>query len=47
MYSKLEVPGVLVECGFLSNPMERKKLQDEKYIQEFSKYLAESFLQFP
>ena len=46
MYSKLDVPGVLVECGFLSNASERKKLQDDQYIQEFAKYLAESFMQF-
>ncbi len=41
MYSKLTIPGVLIECGFLSNANERKKLQDKEYIQEFSKYLAE------
>ena len=30
-FSKLEIPGVLVECGFLSNEEELKKLQDEAY----------------
>lgn len=25
------IPGVLVECGFLSNPQEEKLLQDDKY----------------
>ena len=44
MYSKLTVPGVLVECGFLSNYQERMLLQDESYIQTFAKYLAESFV---
>ena len=44
MYSKLTVPGVLVECGFLSNYQERLLLQDESYIQTFAKYLAESFV---
>lgn len=44
MYSKLDKPGVLVECGFLSNASERKKLLDETYINQFAKYLAESFV---
>ena len=44
MYSKLTVPGVLVECGFLSNYQERLLLQDKSYIQTFAKYLAESFV---
>jgi len=44
MYSKLNKPGVLVECGFLSNANERKKLLDESYINLFAKYLAESFI---
>ena len=44
MYSKLTAPGVLVECGFLSNYQERLLLQDKSYIQTFAKYLAESFV---
>lgn len=44
MYSKLKVPGVLVECGFLSNSAEREKLLDDTYIDQFSTYLVESFL---
>ncbi len=44
MYSKLTVPGVLIECGFLSNSSERQLLQDENYIREFATYLAESFV---
>ena len=43
MYSKLNVPGVLVECGFLSNANERSKLLDDNYLKEFAKYVAESF----
>lgn len=46
MYSKLNVPGVLIECGFLSNVNERSKLLDDNYIQEFAKYVAESFKYF-
>ena len=30
-FKKLNVPGVLVECGFLSNAEEEKKLQDDSY----------------
>lgn len=45
MYSKLNVPGILVECGFLSNYNERKKLITDSYQQEFAKYLAEAIQQ--
>jgi len=31
MYEKLEIPGVLIECGFLSNKKERNKLLNEEY----------------
>ena len=31
MYKKLNVPGVLVECGFLSNYSERSLLQKDDY----------------
>ena len=44
MYSKLKVPGVLVECGFLSNANERKLLLDDVYIQKFAQYLAYSLI---
>ena len=30
-FSKLEIPGVLVECGFISNEEELKKLHEEEY----------------
>ena len=31
MYKKLNVPGVLIECGFMSNSTERKKMQSDEY----------------
>ncbi len=31
VFNKLTIPGILVECGFLSNPDECRKLQDELY----------------
>lgn len=40
MYSKLNVTGVLVECGFLSNETEKEKLITESYQQEFASILA-------
>lgn len=44
MYSRLDKPGVLVECGFLSNSKERSQLLNEEYIHLFSSYLAQSFV---
>ncbi len=46
MYQRLRIPGVLVECGFLSNPMERKKLITESYQQLFATYVAEAVRDF-
>lgn len=40
MYSKLKVPGVLIECGFLSNDEERKKLLDDNYIDNLASIIA-------
>ncbi len=42
MYSKLTVPGVLIECGFLSNSYERNLLQKKDYQKRLAKLLAES-----
>ena len=44
MYSRLSIPGVLIECGFLSNPNEKQQLQNDDYLNHFSAILAESFL---
>lgn len=46
MYSKLDVPGVLVECGFLSNAKEKNQLLSDSYVNLFAKYLSESFVNF-
>ena len=43
MYSKIKTPGVLIECGFLSNLEERKKLMDDEYIHKFASVIAQSF----
>ncbi len=43
MYSKLDIKGVLVECGFLSNKKEREKLLDDNYLKNLAMYLTEAF----
>lgn len=40
MYSKLKNPGVLIECGFLSNSNERTLLLTEKYQKKLAKSIA-------
>ncbi|MDE6156417.1 MAG: N-acetylmuramoyl-L-alanine amidase, partial [Eubacterium sp.] len=45
---KAKVPSVMVECGFMSNSAENKKLQDDQYQKQlaysimlgFSEYLT-------
>lgn len=46
MYKKLSIPGVLVECGFISNANERKKLQDEKYQQEIANAITNGVINY-
>lgn len=41
MYKNTTVPGVLVECGYLSNPLERESLLTEKYQMEISSAITE------
>ena len=42
MYNKLEVPGVLIECGFLSNYYERNLLIKPSYQKKLAKTIASS-----
>ncbi len=42
MYKELNVPGVLIECGFLSNAHERELLLQELYQQRLAKTIAEA-----
>ena len=46
MYSKLKVPGVLIECGFLSNTKERNKLTNKEYQKLISKAISEAILEY-
>lgn len=41
-----DIPSVLVECGFLSNPTEEEKLKEDSYQQEIAKSLARSVEEF-
>jgi len=44
MYNKLKIPGVLIECGFLSNPTDRKNLQDNEFLEEMSKNITNAII---
>lgn len=41
-----EVPSVIVECGFLSNPAEELKLRDENYQKRIAASLCKSVIEF-
>ena len=42
MYSKLKIPGVLIECGFLSNATDRENLQKDEYIKKMSQNIIQA-----
>ncbi len=44
MYPKLNVPGVLIECGFLSNYSERSLLITNEYQKKIASVIANSLL---
>ena len=46
MYKKLKVPGVLIECGFLSNDRERSLLQDSDYQDKLVDSIIEGLLEY-
>ncbi len=46
MYSKLNVPGILIECGFLSNGIERNKLIKEEYQKKIAETIAKGVLEY-
>lgn len=47
MYNKINTEVLLIECGFLSNPIDRKNLTNEdyknKYVKNLSKYIKNYF----
>ena len=44
MYKYLKIPGVLVECGFISNQQERNKLLTKKYQQQLSEAITKGII---
>lgn len=42
----IDCPGVLIECGFLSNPQEEAKLRDPAYQKQLSAVIAAGVTQF-
>ena len=46
MYKKLEKKGVLIECGFMSNTEERKKLVSEEYQKKLATLIAEAVVNY-
>ena len=46
MYKNTTVTGVLIECGFMSNPNERYLLQKESYQKKLSKVIVDSVIKY-
>ena len=44
MYRKLKIPGVLIECGFLSNANERNLLKEDKYQHKIVSSIVEGLI---
>ena len=46
LMKKLDCPAVIVECGFLSNPDEERRLQGEDYHKRLAVCILSGYLQF-
>lgn len=46
MYKKLNIPGVLIECGFISNNTERRKLIDSSYQDKIVDSIVKGLIKF-
>lgn len=46
MYNKLNAPGVLIECGFLSNYNERNLLNSKKYQRKVASVIATAIVKY-
>ncbi len=46
MYKQLNIPGVLIECGFLSNANERYKLTTEDYQKKIAELIADAISKY-
>ena len=46
MYDKLKIPGVLIECGFLSNSNELQQLKTDKYQQKIASIIKNAIINY-
>lgn len=46
MYDKLNPPGVLIECGFISNPQELAKLTNEDYQTKLAETITRAIINY-
>lgn len=46
MYRNTTIPGVLIECGYLSNYQERQKLKDPAYQKKLGKIITEGVIKY-
>ena len=46
MYKNTTTPGVLIECGYLSNYIDRKSLQDKKYQEKLAKVITNGVIKY-
>ena len=46
MYRNTTVPGVLIECGFITNPDERYLMQTEKYQKKIATSITNSVIEY-
>lgn len=46
MYDKLTIPGVLIECGFLSNYKEKELLTSSSYQQKLAKVITQAITEY-
>ena len=46
LYRNTRVPGVLIECGFLSNPEERRLLQEKSYQNKLSNSIKNGVINY-
>lgn len=46
MYSKLKIPGVLIECGFLSNYSEKEKLISPEYQEKLAVIIKDAIINY-
>lgn len=46
MYRQLNIPGVLIECGFLSNYNDRNNLQKKIYQKKFSQIILQGIINY-